>query len=241
MADNSDEKVTNDSVRQSGWSVPAPGPEQAKRLKPIPLTSTEQPSSSVARPKAKTIKVELRVPSHLSKRAEVILIALAIAVLGFGGGWLGAAAHHYAGVTDVTENKVELKGEATVISDIAKNDGQSVVSVNVTTQSQPSTDTTNPLNSLFGIGSGSSGAQTQQDAGTGMILTSNGLIMTNRHVVPTGATSVSVTLSNGTVFNNVKVVGRTPDSSSIDVAFLQIQNTNGQKLTPVTLEVIAVR
>ncbi|MEJ0073080.1 MAG: hypothetical protein WDN27_03305 [Candidatus Saccharibacteria bacterium] len=41
-------------------------------------------------------------------------------------------------------------------------------------------------------------SQTQEDAGTGMILTKDGLIMTNRHVVPDGTTSVSVTLSDGT-------------------------------------------
>jgi len=68
-----------------------------------------------------------------------------------------------------------------------------------------------------------------------MILTSDGLIMTNRHVIPDGTTNVSVTLSDGTVFDNVKVVGRTADSSSLDVAFLQIQDTQGKKLVPVQL------
>jgi len=234
MADSLDDKQAKSGEDGSNWAAPAPGTEQVKRLKPAPLSSEAGPASVPDRPKAKTVSVEFRVPTHVPKQTRAVLIAIAIVLLGFGGGWLGAAVHNGNGVTNITENKVELKGEATVISNIAKNVGQSVVSVDVTSQSSDS-GTTSPLDSLFGIGSGSSGSQTQQDAGTGMILTSSGLIMTNRHVVPDGTTSVSVTLSDGTVFNNVKVVGRSPNSSSIDVAFLQIQNTNGHKLTPVQL------
>jgi len=236
MADNSDNKPKSSNSAAPDWTVPAAGTEQVKRLKPAPLTPQPSSPASTTKPKPKTVSFELRIPSHLSKRAEVVLIVIAVFVVGFGGGWVGAAVRHYDGVTDVTENKVELKGEATVISDIAKNVGQSVVSVDVTTQTQSSnSNDTDPLDSLFGLGGGSSGTQTEEDAGTGMILNSSGLIMTNRHVVPDGTTSVSVTLSDGTVYNNVKVVGRTPDSSSIDVAFLQIQNTNGHKLVPVSL------
>jgi serine protease Do len=53
--------------------------------------------------------------------------------------------------------------------------------------------------------------------------------------VPDGATNVSVTLSDGTVYDNVKVVGRTNDNDSLDVAFLQIQDTKGHTLVPVKL------
>src|SRR6185437_16001267 len=77
--------------------------------------------------------------------------------------------------------------------------------------------------------------QSTQAAGTGFIISSNGIIVTNRHVVPSGTTSVSVTLSDGTRFDNVQVIGRTSDSSSQDIAFLKIANLNGKTLTPVTL------
>jgi serine protease Do len=155
--------------------------------------------------------------------------AFAVVALGFGGGWLGAASHGDANTTtNVAQQKVVLEGQATVISNIAKNVGPSVVSVNVTGQSQSSS----PYASLFGIGGDS---QTQQSAGTGIILTSDGLIMTNRHVVPSGTTSVSVTLSDGTVYDNVKVVGRTSDSDSVDVAFLQIPDTKGKALKAATI------
>lgn len=159
-----------------------------------------------------------------------LFVAIVILALGFGGGWLGAAAHH-DNPTDVTEQTVQLKGQAAVISSIAKTVGQSVVSVDVTSQADNS-DSQQSLNSLFGFGGGS---QTQESAGTGIILTDKGLIMTNRHVVPAGTTSVSVTLSDGTVYKDVKVVGRTSDTDTLDAAFLQIQDTKGKTLVPAKI------
>jgi len=232
MADNLEEKPAETA---SEWIPPAGGPEplekseRVKRVKPVPLESSDVPAPVASKPR---LPSSTSVPSRFTRPLELILIALVVLAVGFGGGWIGAAAHHDS-VTDVTENKVELKGEATVISDIAKNVGQSVVSVDVTSQAAGGDDNTE--DELFGDTGTGSGSQTEEDAGTGMILTSSGLIMTNRHVVPDGTTSVSVTLSDGTVYNNVKVVGRTPDSSSLDVAFLQIPNTNGKTLVPVQL------
>ena len=73
--------------------------------------------------------------------------------------------------------------------------------------------------------------QSQRSAGTGIIIASNGLIVTNRHVVPEGTTKVSVTLSDGTELSDVTVVGRTRESDPLDVAFLKIGDTKGKKLT----------
>jgi len=151
-----------------------------------------------------------------------------IVALGFGGGWLGAYAHQEEPAAAVTRQKVVLQGQAAVISQIAKDVGPSVVSVNVTSQSANNSI----YDRFFGY---SGGTQTQQSAGTGIILTEDGLIMTNRHVVPEGTTEVSVTLNDGTVFNDVKVVGRTSDRDSLDVAFLQVQDTQGKKLTAARL------
>jgi serine protease Do len=93
------------------------------------------------------------------------------------------------------------------------------------------TSTSQNTGNVFGYGL----PQSSQSAGTGIILTSSGLIITNRHVVPEGTTSVSVTLSDGTEIKDVSVVGRTNQSSSLDVAFLKINNPNGKKLTPAVL------
>ncbi|HVX56923.1 MAG TPA: trypsin-like peptidase domain-containing protein, partial [Candidatus Saccharimonadales bacterium] len=74
----------------------------------------------------------------------------------------------------------------------------------------------------------------EQAAGTGIII-SNNIIVTNRHVVPDGTTSVSVTLSDGTELKDVSVLGRTSDNDSLDVAFLKVNNTQGHKLQPAVL------
>lgn len=238
-----DDKNTGSELPQ--WEPPRGQTEQAaplrQRLKPTPISDKPAKPAGVKTTAPKNSKsVTLTLPAlsrpkiKRTKLLDTAVLGLVVLVIAFGGGWLGAAVHHND-VTNITQNKVQLEGEAAVISGIAKNVGQSVVSVNVTSQSAGS-NTTDPYAQLFGLndGSGSNGG-TQQDAGTGMILTSDGLIMTNRHVVPDGTTSVSVTLSDGTVFNNVQVVGRTPDSSSLDVAFLQIKDTQGHKLVPVQL------
>lgn len=59
-----------------------------------------------------------------------------------------------------------------------------------------------------------------QGAGTGMIITSDGYVLTNKHVV-NGASSATITLSNGKTFKDVKVLGSDPLN---DIAFLKIAN-----------------
>lgn len=74
-----------------------------------------------------------------------------------------------------------------------------------------------------------SGRVIGQGAGTGVIVSKDGYIMTNSHVV-SGATTVDVTISNGVIYENVKVVGSDPLN---DIAFLKIKNPSD--LQPATL------
>lgn len=67
-------------------------------------------------------------------------------------------------------------------------------------------------------------------AGTGMILSSDGLVLTNNHVVD-GATSIQVTDESTGKQYTATVVGTDP---SADVALLQLKGASG--LTPVTLD-----
>ena len=69
----------------------------------------------------------------------------------------------------------------------------------------------------------------QQSAGTGMIVSGNGYILTNKHVVD-GASAVTVILANGKTYKNVEVVGTDPLN---DLAFLKISNVSS--LPSVTL------
>jgi S1-C subfamily serine protease len=67
------------------------------------------------------------------------------------------------------------------------------------------------------------GYQSAQGAGTGIVLTSNGEILTNNHVI-NGATKISVTdVGNGQTYS-AKVVGY---DASHDVAVLQLQGASG--------------
>lgn len=62
-----------------------------------------------------------------------------------------------------------------------------------------------------------------QAAGTGVIVTEDGYILTNKHVID-GASSISVVLDDGTTYKNVEVAA--VDSLN-DIAFLKIKDVSG--------------
>lgn len=164
------------------------------------------------------------------KRAKYLSVAFGLLItasLGFAGGYVGYYAHDKNKTVDSSNTSQQqqiVSSESQLIADIAKNVGQSVVSVNVTSQSTTT--------GMFGYGTSS---QTQKSAGTGIIISQDGIIMTNRHVVPAGSKTVSITLYDGTVFDNVDVIGRTSETDNLDIAFLKIKDIGGTKLTAATL------
>ena len=192
------------------------------------LTS-QRMAQSYADAKSKSHAAMRRIHASLppSKQYGYALVALLLFAISFLGGWLGAGNRtSSATMATITQQRTILKNEANVISDIASTVGPSVVSVQVTSQAT----SINPYAALFGTT-----AQESQTAGTGIVLTVDGLIMTNRHVVPVGTTTVSVTLSDGTTLDDVTVVGRTGANDSLDVAFLKVGDKRGKTLTPAKL------
>ena len=167
------------------------------------------------------------------KSVVIVLFVLATALSGFGGAWLEMQ-HNQNDILggNLSNQKKIVTNQSLLISEIAKTMGPSVVSVNVDIAS--STDASGNGFGLFGF---SQPQQTQQEqaAGTGIIISGSGMVMTNRHVVPAGTTNVSVTLSDGTELKNVSVVGRTSESDSLDVAFLKINDTKAHKLKPAVI------
>ncbi|GAC1482597.1 MAG: hypothetical protein NVS1B7_5320 [Candidatus Saccharimonadales bacterium] len=160
---------------------------------------------------------------HVQLSSAFMLIVVCLGA-GFGGGWIGAKSNKQASQQATLKSQQQIfLNESQLISSIAKNVSPSVVSVNVTSQSQQQT--------IFGFAQ----PTVQQSAGTGIIISVDGYIITNRHVVPTGSTSVNVTLSDGTKLDNVEVVGRTNDSDTLDVAFLKIKDAKGKKLVAAQL------
>ena len=190
--------------------------------------------------KTYTISVPaIRVPklkNEHKERLRYLLIAVAFVLIGilsgFGGAWLESrnSSNTIIGGSLSNQKKI-VTSDSQLISEIAKTVGQSVVSINDTINSAGSS-TSNTGFGFFGFSGG--GNVQEQAAGTGIIISSNGLIITNRHVVPAGATNVSVTLSDGVQLKDVSVVGRS-NNPSLDIAFLKINNTKGQKLTPAVI------
>ncbi len=116
----------------------------------------------------------------------------------------------------VSSEKKIVTSDSQLITQIANTVGPSVVSVNVNISSTGSGSTS--ADGGFGL-FGFSQPEEEQAAGTGIIISSSGIIVTNRHVVPVGTTSVSVTLSNGTELKNVSVIGRTNPNDSLGHRF----------------------
>ena len=174
-------------------------------------------------------KIAAKVPARKLKlkRVHLIIIGVIFCCAGFSllGGYYGAKIYENnpSAHKSITQKQQYISDESALIASIAKNVGQSVVSIEAQSQST----------SLDFLGYAT--PTSQQSAGTGFIINPNGIIVTNRHVVPAGTTSVSVTLADGTRYDNVQVIGRSSTSSSQDIAFLKIGDLKGKVLVPVTL------
>jgi len=171
-----------------------------------------------------------RLPATERLRSGLLALAfVAIAVLGgFVGGYTANRSNGGLFNTGLAGPKKIVTNQSQLISQIAKTVGPSVVSVNVSIAGASSLNNSNPFD-------GSSPPVAQEAAGTGIIISSAGLIVTNRHVVPEGTTTVSITLSDGTELKDVSVIGRTSPSDSLDVAFLKIKDAKGHKLIPAAI------
>ncbi len=117
-------------------------------------------------------------------------------------------------VTKTTElQRVIAEGE--VVTDIATQVSPSVVSITFDARVS---------------GTGFFGSSYEQGAGTGIVLSHDGYILTNKHVVPAGVANLRVIANDGTTYDSVSVIGRDPIN---DLAFLKIKNVDN--LTPAKL------
>jgi serine protease Do len=124
-------------------------------------------------------KAKKKSNEQFAKSALIIMVAI---VSGFFGGWFGSQSQVANNETTITRQIVESEGS--LINTIATDVSPSVVSVNVTSAGI--------TQDYFGFGQ----QVESQSAGTGVILSAEGLIITNRHVVPIETTVVTVTLSS---------------------------------------------
>lgn len=168
--------------------------------------SSDTQLSSVAppEPRQKRAKKSARRPLFI---IGVIVVGL---LAGFGGSYL----------------QDSLNGSSAPLFTNSKNDGNAVVTegeesisnvANAVSPSVVSVLTSSQRSSAF-----SNRSVQQEGAGTGMIVTADGYVLTNKHVID-GADKVTVVLSNGKTYDNVKVAGTDPLN---DVAFLKISNVS---------------
>jgi len=154
---------------------------------------------------------------NTTKTALFVLVAV---TAGFFGGWAGSQSN-LSGSSNTVERQI-IEGEGNLINQIAKDVSPSVVSVNVLN--------TTVRQDFFGFDR----EYETESAGTGFIISTDGIVVTNRHVVPRGEGTVTVTLADGTELPT-EVVGRTNSSDPLDIAFLKITDKKGKELVPANL------
>jgi S1-C subfamily serine protease len=99
------------------------------------------------------------------------------------------------------------------------------------------TGTSSSTSSAFGNGSNpfGSSSSTTEAAGTGMIIRSDGLVLTNAHVLE-GETAITVTLDGSTATHPATLVG---EDAAKDIALIQVQGVSGLPTVTPTQAVTA--
>lgn len=159
---------------------------------------------------------EFRPKKYVPVRNKIITtvgIILLSGVVGFGAGYAGSHLSNNANVTIQQQTNKSNFGTVQVsdVSDIVEKCKDSVVEI--------TTESASSGNSIFG-------QYVSQGAGSGVIISKDGYIVTNNHVV-SGATSLKVTTTDGTEYD-ASVVGK---DSQTDLAVIKVDANNLQATT----------
>lgn len=159
---------------------------------------------------------EFRPKTYVPVRNKIITtvgIILLSGVVGFGAGYAGSHLSNNANVTIQQQTNKSNSGTVQVsdVSDIVEKCKDSVVEI--------TTESVSSGNSIFG-------QYVSQGAGSGVIISKDGYIVTNNHVV-SGATSLKVTTTDGTEYD-ASVVGK---DSHTDLAVIKVDANNLQAAT----------
>jgi len=168
------------------------------------IPNTEAAPSPQAAPKEK---------KRMGRVRFTLLIGLLCLVLGF----VGPTVFWATGLlskTSTINSETVVSQEGDVIANVADKVSPSVVSIVTESTAQ----------SYFGY------TTSQESAGTGIIISADGYVMTNKHVVSSTTKSIQVVTADGTTYKDVSFVGSDPNN---DVAFVKIKGASN--LTAVTL------
>ncbi|HUC95852.1 MAG TPA: trypsin-like peptidase domain-containing protein [Candidatus Saccharimonadia bacterium] len=150
--------------------------------------------------------------NELKRLNQPFAYLILVLALCFGIGYGGAVVENHSQPLSSSQVKEIVTSKDQLISAIAADVSPSVVSVDAIGTTQ-TTD-------IFG----STQSSPEESEGTGIVISNSGYVVTNRHVIPSGTTSVSLTLNDGTVLNSVKVIGMTNANDPLDIAILKISN-----------------
>ena len=159
---------------------------------------------------------EFRPKTYVPVRNKIITtvgIILLSGVVGFGASYAGSHLSNNANVTIQQQTNKSNSGTVQVsdVSNIVEKCKASVVEI--------TTESVSSGNSIFG-------QYVSQGAGSGVIISKDGYIVTNNHVV-SGATSLKVTTTDGTEYD-ASVVGK---DSQTDLAVIKVDANNLQAAT----------
>jgi serine protease Do len=168
-------------------------------------------------PPTSPIEAPRQQKKHRSVAISIIIVVsvLGLLGLGIGGGMVLQSTLKPSSSTSLlsgTDGNTTITQEESSIAAVAEKVNPSVVSIIGVTQSQ-----------------GYYRTQTGESAGTGIIVSKDGYVLTNNHVIER-TTDLTVVDSNGARYTNVRVVGRDPLN---DIAFLKI--TSDTTFTPAEL------
>lgn len=165
-------------------------------------------------PENKTTKNSNSLNSNSSNIKLYLIVAVIAIVAGLAGAVIGTVVLRKLPSNVINQSKQVVIDEQTAVTNVAKKVGPSVVSI------VASSNQRNPY-------TGSS-REAQTGAGTGIIVSADGLIMTNKHVVEGGDTFTIVT-SDNKEYKNAKVLATDPAN---DLAFMKVEASG---LTPAEL------
>ena len=169
--------------------------EKAEKVEPVVKEKVEQkkPEARAVRRNSENFKIV--VGTLVAVITVCSVFALGLSIYNFYNGKLTISGD--GNVATFTEGS---------ISEVANKVSPAVVSIKTETR----------VSGYFGQSS------TASAAGTGMIVTSDGYVITNKHVVE-DANSVSVVMDDGTEYSKVEIVGTDPVN---DVAYLKIKDVS---------------
>ncbi len=188
----------------------------------------EASQASAAAPPAKPKK-----KGKALKRTAVIVACLAlVACVGIGGGFLGSMLADNSGVAETngegsTSSGSGDNGESSKSSlVINRTEGTQIAATNTQMIAEKAADSVVEITTETVVNGQFLQQYVSQGAGSGVIISEDGYIITNNHVI-NGANNITIRLKNGKTYT-AKLVGK---DSKIDVALLKI---NEKDLKPVT-------